>query len=69
MLARRIGASGPERIFMIMYNSYGTASLTNGQAVMIDYATDANGVSVTKPAAGNKSWRQTRRVRLCRDCG
>ena len=55
MLARRIGASGAERIFMIMYNSYSTASLTNGQAVQIDYATDANGVSVTKPAAGNKA--------------
>lgn len=55
MLARRIGASGPERIFMIMKNSYSTASLTNGQAVMIDYATDADGVSVTKPAAGNKA--------------
>lgn len=51
MLFQRINRSDPEKIFMVFYNSYSTASLTNGQPVIIDYATDANGVSVTKPTA------------------
>jgi hypothetical protein len=51
MLARRIGASGAEKIFLIVKNTYSTASLTNGQAVMWDYVTDKDGVGVTKPAA------------------
>lgn len=46
---QRINRSNPEKIFITVYNSYSTASLTNGQAVIWDYATDANGVSVTKP--------------------
>lgn len=46
---QRINRTSPEKIFITVYNSYGTASLTNGQAVIWDYATDANGVSVTKP--------------------
>lgn len=46
---QRINRSSPEKIFITVYNSYATASLTNGQAVIWDYATDANGVSVTKP--------------------
>ncbi len=53
MLFQRINSEDPERIFIIAYNSYSTASLSNGQAVMWDYATDADGVSVTKPAAGS----------------
>lgn len=36
MLARRIGASGAEKIFIIAKNSYSTASLTNGQTVSWD---------------------------------
>lgn len=34
---------------MVFKNSYSTASLTNGQAAIIDYATDADGVGITKP--------------------
>lgn len=49
---QRINRSSPEKIFITVYNSYGTASLTNGQAVIWDYAGDANGVSVTKPTDG-----------------
>jgi hypothetical protein len=51
MLARRIGASGAEKIFIIAKNTYSTASLTNGQAVAWDYVTDKDGVGVTKPPA------------------
>ena len=53
MIFQRINRTDPEKIFMVVYNSYSTASLTNGQAVMWDYATDANGVSVTKPTSLN----------------
>ena len=45
----RINRSNPEKIFITVYNSWSTASLTNGQAVIWDFAGDANGVSVTKP--------------------
>jgi hypothetical protein len=36
---------------LVVKNTYSTASLTNGQAVMHDYVTDKDGVGVTKPAA------------------
>lgn len=52
MLFQRINRNDPEKIFIVVYNSYSTASLTNGQPVIWDYAADANGVSVTKPADG-----------------
>jgi len=52
MLFQRISRSDPEKIFIVAKNSYSTASLTNGQPAMWDYATDADGVGVTKPAAG-----------------
>lgn len=51
MIFQRVNQSDPEKIFISVYNSYSTASLTSGQVAMWDYATDANGVSVTKPAA------------------
>lgn len=51
MIFRRINRSGAERVFLTVYNSYSTASLTDGQVVMWDYATDADGVSVTIPSA------------------
>lgn len=53
MLFQRINRSDPEKVFIVAYNSYSTASLTNGQPAMWDYATDANGVSVTKPTSVN----------------
>ena len=52
MLFQRINRNDPEKIFIVVYNSYSTANLTNGQPVIWDYAADANGVSVTKPADG-----------------
>jgi len=51
MLFQRINRSDPEKIFLIMKNSYSTASLTNGQAVMHDFNTDVDGVGVTRPTA------------------
>lgn len=51
MRFQRINKSDPEKIFIVVYNSYGTASLTAGQAVTWDYVTDQNGVSVTIPPA------------------
>ena len=53
MFFQRINQNDPEKAFISVYNSYSTASLTNGQAVVWDYATDADGVSVTKPTALN----------------
>ena len=52
MLFKRINRSDPEKVFIVAKNSYSTASLTNGQAVIWDYATDADGVGVTKPTDG-----------------
>jgi hypothetical protein len=51
MIFQRINRSDPEKIFIIAYNSYSTASLSNGQAVIWDFATDADGVGVTRPTA------------------
>jgi len=52
MLFKRINRADPEKIFIVAKNSYSTAAASNGQAFMWDYATDADGVGVTLPAAG-----------------
>lgn len=51
MLFQRVSRSNPEKIFVVAKNSYATASLSNGQAVIWDFATDADGVGVTRPTA------------------
>ena len=51
MLFQRINRSNPEKIFIVVYNSWSTAALTNGQAVMWDFNTDIDGVGVTRPTA------------------
>ena len=51
MRIQRINRSDPEKVFIVVMNSYSTASLSAGQAVQWDYTTDANGVSVTIPRA------------------
>lgn len=51
MLFQRVNRSDPEKIFIVCKNSYSTASLSNGQPVIWDFATDADGVGVTKPSA------------------
>ena len=51
MLFQRINRSDPEKVFITAYNSYSTASLTNGQAVIWDWTTDGDGVGVTLATA------------------
>jgi len=51
MLFKRISRSDPEKVFVVVYNSYDTAALSNGQAVIWDFAGDADGVGVTMPSA------------------
>ncbi len=51
MRIQRINRTDPEKIFIVVMNSYSTATLTAGQAVQWDYTTDQNGVSVTIPRA------------------
>jgi hypothetical protein len=53
MLFSRIVRSDGEKIFMVFKNSYSTAAITVGQAVMVDYVTDKDGVGVTKNTAGD----------------
>lgn len=51
MLFQRVNRSNPEKIFIVAKNSYSTASLSNGQAVIWDWTTDADGVGVTLATA------------------
>jgi len=51
MLFARINRSNPEKVFIVAKNSYSTASLTNGQAVIWDWTTDVDGVGVTLATA------------------
>lgn len=50
MIFERVNRSDPEKIFIAVFNSFSVA-LSNGQAVMWDYPTDADGVGVTRPTA------------------
>lgn len=51
MLFQRINRSDPEKIFVTVFQSYSTAALSNGQGVIWDFATDADGLGVTRPTA------------------
>lgn len=51
MLFQRISRTNPEKMFIVVKNSYSTASLTNGQAVIWDWTTDCDGVGVTLATA------------------
>ena len=51
MLFARVKRSDPEKIFVVAKNSYSSATLTAGQPVIWDYASEADGVSVTIPTA------------------
>jgi len=53
MMFQRINQSSPERIFIVAYNSYASASLTNGQCVRWDYTTDKDGVGVERCTAAS----------------
>lgn len=51
MLFQRINRTNPEKVFVVVFNSYSTAAITIGQGVIWDFATDADGVGVTRPTA------------------
>ncbi len=51
MIFQRINRTSPEKVFVIVRNSWTTAALTNGQAVQWDFGTDLDGVGVTRPTA------------------
>lgn len=51
LLFQRISRTAPEKVFVVVYNSYSTAAITVGQGVIWDFATDADGVGVTRPTA------------------
>lgn len=51
LLFQRISRTSPEKVFIVVYNSYSTAAITVGQGVIWDFATDADGVGVTRPTA------------------
>ena len=51
MLFQRVNRSSPEKVFVVAYNSYSTAAITNGQGVNWDFITDVDGVGVTMPLA------------------
>lgn len=51
MQFQHINRSDPEKVFIVAYNSTSTA-YTVGQAVIWDYATDADGVGTTVPTDG-----------------
>ncbi len=48
---QRINKNSPEKVFALVKNSYSTATVTNGQGVIWDFATDADGISITRPTA------------------
>ncbi len=48
---QRINRNDPEKIFIVVKNSYSSASLTNGQVVIWDWTTDCDGVGVTLATA------------------
>jgi len=56
MLLQRINRTDPEQVFIIVKNTYGTATLTNGQPVSWDYTTDADGIGVTLPVAAESGF-------------
>jgi hypothetical protein len=51
MLFQRLNRSDPEKVFIVVKNSYSTAAITVGQVVVFDYTTDQDGVGVTQPSA------------------
>lgn len=51
MLFQRISRTNPEKIFVVVKNSYSTAALKNGQPVIWDWTTDCDGVGVTLATA------------------
>jgi len=55
MMFQRINQSSPERVFVVVYNSYGTA-MTNGMCVRWDYTTDCDGVGIERSTAATNGF-------------
>lgn len=51
MVFQRINRTDPEKVFVVVFNSYSTAAITVGQVVQWDHQTDIDGVGVTRPTA------------------
>lgn len=51
MVFQRINRSDPDKVFVVVFNSYSTAAITVGQSVIWDFGTDVDGVGVTRPTA------------------
>jgi len=51
MIFQRVNRDDPEKIFIVVKNSYGTASVTNGMAVQWDFLSAVDGVGVSIPTA------------------
>lgn len=51
MIWTRGQRGAPEKVFVVVMNSYSTAAITNGQAAEWDWNTDGDGISVTLPRA------------------
>jgi hypothetical protein len=51
MQFQRVNRSDPEKVFVVVFNSYSTAAITVGQGVNWDFITDSDGVGVTMPLA------------------
>jgi hypothetical protein len=51
MIYQRVNRTDPEKVFLVVKNSYSTGALANGYAVIWDFYTDGDGVGVTKPTA------------------
>ena len=49
MLFQRIKRSDPEKIFIVVKNSWTSASIANGYVVQWDFNVDIDGVGVTRP--------------------
>ena len=49
MLFQRINRTDPEKIFIIVKNSWSTAALADGYCVQWDFTYDKDGVGVTQP--------------------
>lgn len=54
MILGRLNATGPERLFTSVKNSYSTATVLPGWWVAYDVVTDQDGVAVTKPSGANR---------------
>ncbi len=55
MQFQRVNNTDPERIFVVVKNSYSTASLSANQWAAWDVVTDEDGVSVTKTNGANRT--------------